>query len=71
MQINSMSMHDVTPEELAQMLTEESPKLVSSHYPVRCLLVFVLCHGLQPNPYKARKAAAFLPGIPVSLVKTG
>lgn len=71
MQINSMSLHDVTPEELAQMLIEESPKLVGSHFPVRCLLLFVLCSGLQPSPYKARNPAEFLPGIPVSFPKLG
>lgn len=71
MQINSTSLHDVTPEELAQMLTEESPKLVGSCDPVKCLLVFVLCSGLHPSPYKAHNPAAFLPVIPVSFVKAG
>lgn len=52
MQINSMSLCGVTPEELAQMLTEENPKLVSSCFFCQCFAV--VFHPVIQGPQFSR-----------------
>lgn len=55
MQINSMGLCDVTPEELAHILTEDSPKLVG--FAIRYSVSHCLCFVVVLSP--VRQAAQF------------